>query len=445
MPERCISIRGGRLIDPGNAVDSRTDLHLADGRVLAIGAAPAGFAPKRVIDATGLVVCPGLIDLCARLREPGLEHKATIASESAAAAAAGITTLCCPPDTDPIIDTPAVAQLIRRTAQIRGLARVLPAGALTKGLAGEQISEMAALKQAGCPVVSNADRPIRNARVLRRALEYAATFGLTSLLHPADADLSEGGLVHEGLVSTRLGLPGIPEAAETVAVARNLALAEQTEARIHFRGLSTARATAMLAEARARGVQVSADVSAHQLILCEHDLADFRANAHVSPPLRTAADRAALRAAVASGEITAICSDHQPHEPDAKLDPFPQTQPGISALETLLSLVLSLVDDGVLGLPAALACLTSHPAEILGRGLPATAERMPDCSLGHLHVGAIADCCLFDPVARWQVSPARLRSRGHNTPFLGAELTGQVRYTLLAGRIVFEADPEHHR
>jgi dihydroorotase len=324
MPDSpAVSIRGGRVIDPAAGLDEVTDLHLADGAIAGLGPPPADFEPQRIIDATGLVVCPGLVDLSARLRQPGCEHKATVASETRAAAAAGITTLCCPPDTLPPVDTPAVAQLIRQLAEERGHARVLPAGALTRGLDGEQISEMAALKLAGCPVMSNADRPVRDTRVLRRALEYASTYGLCTFLHPADAYLSEGGLVHEGRMATQLGLPGIPEAAEVLGVARDLALAEQTGARVHFRGLSTGRATAMLAEARSRRLPVSADVAAHQLWLTEDALAGFNADARLIPPLRTAADRDALRAAVAAGEITAICSDHQPHEPDAKLNPFP--------------------------------------------------------------------------------------------------------------------------
>jgi dihydroorotase len=423
-----LTIRGGRVIDPAAGIDAVTDVHIARGVIAAIGPPPEGFRPTDVIDAAGRIVCPGLVDLCARLRQPGLEHKATIPSETRAAAAAGITTLCCPPDTHPVVDTPAVARLIMQTAESRSFARVLPAGALTQGLDGEQITEMAALQQAGCPVMSNADRTIRNTRVQRRAFEYATTYGLTIFLHPADAYLSEGGLVHEGLVSTRMGLPGIPEAAETVAVARDLALAEQTGARIHFRGLSTARATAMIAEAQARGIAVTADVGAHQLFLTEDDVLGFNANAHVVPPLRTAADRDALRAAVADGTIAAICSDHQPHEPDAKLDPFPQTEPGISALETLLPLTLRLVTEGLLDLASALACLSANPARILGR---------PG---GRLQLGANADVCIFDPDLRWSPGPETLVSRGHNTPFIGAEMTGRVCCTLLRGRVVFRSE-----
>jgi dihydroorotase len=426
-PER-ISIVNGRLLDPANGVDGVLDLHIDGGRVAAVGAPPAGFAAERTLDARGLTVCPGLVDLCARLREPGQEHKATIASETRAAAAGGITTLCCPPDTRPVIDTPAVAALLTQTAERAGLARVVPAGALTQGLAGEQISEMAALQRAGCVVLSHADRPIANTQVQRRAMEYATTFGLTLFLRPEDHDLRDQGCVHEGRVSTLLGLPGIPEAAETVALARDLVLAEQTGARVHFRGLSCGRATVMLAKAQARGVAASADVSAHQLFLTEDDVGDFDSNCHLIPPARTAADRDALRAAVASGVIGAICSDHQPHEPDAKLAPFPATEPGISAIETLLPLTLALVAAGVLDLPAAIARVTLGPAQILG--LP----------VGRLDPGRTADVCVFNPDAAWVVSPATLLSEGHNTPFIGREVRGRVRWTLLGGRIVFDRE-----
>ena len=423
-----ISILNGRLLDPASRIDRDSDLHIADGLIAAVGEVPAAFRADRTLDARGHLVCPGLVDLCARMREPGAEHKATIASETRAAAASGITSLCCPPDTRPVIDTPAVAQLVAQTAERAGWARVFPAGALTKGLEGEQISEMAALKHAGCTVMSHADRPITNTQVLRRAMEYAATFGLTVFLRPEDRYLRDQGCVHEGAVSTRLGLPGIPEAAETVALARDLALAEQTGARVHFRGLSCGRAATMLAEARSRGVRASADVSAHQLFLTEEAVDGFDARCHLLPPLRTGEDLAALRAAVARGEIAAVCSDHQPHEEDAKLAPFPATEPGLSGLETLLPLLLRLVADGVLDLPTAVARLTLGPAKILG--LP----------LGRLDVGRAADVCVFDPEARWLLTPSTLVSQGHNTPFLGWELKGRVSWTLLAGRIVYERD-----
>lgn len=423
-----ISIINGRLVDPANGVDEHTDLHIADGRVAAVGAVPAGFSPDRTLDARAHVVCPGLLDLCARLREPGAESKATIFSETLAAASAGITTICCPPDTQPVIDTPAVAQLITQIAERAGCARVVPAGALTQRLEGEQISEMAALKRAGCVVMSHGCAPIASTQVQRRAMEYATTFDLAVFLRPEDHDLRDQGCVHEGAVSTRLGLPGIPEAAETVALARDLVLAEQTGARVHFRGLSCGRSAAMLVEAQRRGVKASADVCAHQLFLTEAAVDGFDANCHVLPPLRTLEDLGALRAAVARGDITAICSDHQPHEEDAKLAPFPATEPGISALETLLPLTLRLVSEGLISLSAAIDRLTAGPADILG--LP----------LGRLDVGRTADVCIFDPEARWVASPSTLVSQGHNTPFLGWELAGHVNWTLLAGRIAYERE-----
>lgn len=430
MAEGRISIVHGRLIDPVAGVDREADLHLADGRVAAIGPAPDGFRPDRVLDARGQVVCPGLVDLCARLREPGQEQRASIASETRAAAASGITTLCCPPDTSPVIDTPAVAQLIHQTAERNGHARVVPAGALTQGLEGRQITEMAALRQAGCAVLSEADRPVRNAQVLRRALEYAATFGLTVFLHPQDPDLSEGGCAHEGRVATRLGLPGIPEAAETLAVARGLALAEQTGARIHFRGLSTARGASKLAQARRAGVDATGDVSIHQLFLTEDDLDGFDADCHLIPPLRTLADRQSLRAAVAAGDIQAVCSDHQPHHADAKLMPFPETAPGMAALETLLPLALCLVSEGVLDLPTLIRRLTEGPAGILG------------LQVGSLEPGRVADVCVFDPALRWTPSDETLLTRGRNSPFLGVGMRGRVTWTLLGGRVTHERGPD---
>ncbi len=419
---RALSILNGRLIDPANGIDDRIDLHIAGERVLAIGQPPADFEPKRIIDARGQIVCPGFVDLCARVGE----QKASIARETRAAAAGGFTAVCCPPDTRPCIDTPAVAQLIRQTGQRHGVARVLPSGALTQGLDGTQISEMAALKQAGCPVMSHAQHRIASTLVLRRAMEYAATFGLTVFLHPEDPELRGGGCMHEGRVSTRLGLPGIPEAAETVAVARDLALAEQANAQVHFRGLSTARATEMVGEAQRRGVAATADVGVAHLILTEEDIGCFDSNCHIIPPLRTARDREALRTAVADGVIAAICSDHQPHEPDAKLAPFPATAPGISALETLLPLALRLVDDGVIDLPTLITRLTVGPAQILGRPF-----------LGRLDEGHSADVCVFDPEEHWVLRPEQMISIGHNTPFAGQTLKGRVSWTLLAGRIVY--------
>lgn len=420
-----IAIRNGRLIDPANRRDEQTDLYLADGRVLAIGAPPPGFVEQLSIDAGGQVVCPGLVDLNAHLREPGQEHKATIASELAAAARGGITTLCCAPDTDPVIDSPAVVELIRRRAKQSGKAMVLPIGALTLGLGGEIISAMAALQEVGCVALSNGLAPLNNTLVERRALEYAATYGLLVYLRAEDSQLRDHGCIHEGLVATRLGLPGIPSAAEAVAVARDLALAEHTGARVHFRGLSTAEAVRLIRRARNDGLPVSADVAVHQLHLTEQDVDQFDSRCHVSPPLRTPRDRDALRQGLADGVIGAICSDHQPHERDAKLAPFPSTLPGISGLETLLPLTLQLARDGLLDLPQAIARLTRDPAMILG------------IEAGALGIGDSANICVFDPEAHWRLDSSQMLSSGRNTPFDGWLLTGRVTHTLFEGRLVF--------
>ncbi len=423
-----IHVRGGRLIDPANGIDDPLDLWLADGKVAAVGSAPDGFRADQVIDAGGQVVCPGLIDLGAYLREPGFEHKATIESETRAAARGGITTLVCMPQTEPVIDTPAVWELIRRRAKACGRARVLAVGALTQGLAGEQLAEMGALAASGCVAVSNGRNPLASTLVARRAMEYATTFRLPVLLCSEDPHLKASGVVHEGAVATRLGLPGIPAAAETVAVARDLALTEHTGCRSHFHTLSTGRAAEMIAQARAGNRRLSADVAIHQLFLMETDVDGFRAECRVDPPLRTHADRERLRQAVAEGEIKVICSDHQPHEADAKAQPFPATAPGISGLETLLPLTLKLVEEKVLALPQAIACLTAAPARVLG------------LDLGHLAPGASADLCIFDPDAVWRFHASEMASAGRNTPFDGWEFRGRVTHTLFEGRITFKLE-----
>ncbi|MHB8742246.1 MAG: dihydroorotase [Sulfuricaulis sp.] len=420
-------IKGGRLIDPANGVDGNLDLYIGvDGFVVGVGKAPSGFKASRTIEAHGRVVCPGLVDLRARLREPGLEYKATIESEVHAAVAAGITTLCCPPDTHPVIDTPAMAQMIQSRAWRFGLTFIHPLGALTQGLEGKRLTDMEALDEAGCVGFTNALAPITDTLVMRRAMEYAATLDLTVFLHAEDPWLRNSGCVHEGEVGTRLGLPGIPEAAETVGVARDLALIEQTGCRAHFCNLSSGRAVAMVAEAEQQGLPISADVAVHHLHLSEHDIGDFNTLCHVRPPLRSTNDRKALRKALKNGVITAICSDHQPHEPDAKLAPFAQSEPGISALETLLPLTLKLVDDKLLSLSEALALLTHKPAEIIS------------VETGQLGVGATADICIFDPEATWVLTQDKLVSRGHNTPFLGWEFRGRVTHTLVGGRLVYK-------
>ncbi len=421
-----VRITGGRVIDPASALDRVADLFVVDTKVAAVGEAPRGFRASRTIDARDKVVCPGLVDVCARLREPGDEHKATIGSECKAAASAGITTLCSPPDTTPVVDTPAVVELIHQRAELSGSARVEVLGALTRGLAGEALAEMGALGEAGCVGISNGLRPIQDAEVMRRAMEYATTFGLTVFLNPQDACLARDRYVHQGTLSTQLGMAGIPETAETVMVARDLLLAEQTGARIHFCHLSTARAAQMVAEAKSRGLPVSADVTAHHLHLTETHTTDFNSDCHVEPPLRSETDRNGLRDAVYAGAIDAICSDHQPHERDARLNPFQGTEAGISALETLLPLTLDLVDDERLDLSACISRLTVGPARVLG------------IDRGAVTVGASADICIFDPNERWTLSAGRIVSQGHNSPFLGSELRGRVTHTLLGGRVVYE-------
>ncbi len=423
-----IVIRGGRLIDPANQVDARQDLYIERGKVVAIGEAPRGFVAERIIEAEGQVVCPGLIDLQAHLREPGYTQKGSIRTETAAAAAGGVTTLCCPPTTLPIMDTAAVAQLIQDRAEESGLTRVLPLGALTKGLNGEQLSNMVALRDAGCVALSNARQPIHSNQVLVRCLEYAATYDLLLFIQPQDYELSKDGCAHEGQVSTRLGLPGIPETAETLDLARYLLLAEQTGARLHFGQLSSPRAVQMVSDARERGARVSADVAIQQLLLSEDYLQDYDSAYHLIPPLRSEAHRQGLARALAAGALQAICSDHQPQEAAAKEAPFSATEPGMIGLQTLLPLSLQLVEQELISLAEALALLTQGPARVLA------------LDQGQLAVGADADICIFDPDRRWQLNADSNRSRSSNTPFMGQTLKGRVSYTLLAGNVIYQGD-----
>lgn len=421
-----LSILGARIIDPVSGLDQVNDLHIDAGKIVAIGAAPAGFNAARSLDAQGLVAAPGLVDLSVALREPGYSRKGTIASETRAAAAGGVTSLCCPPRTKPILDTSAVAELILDRAREAGHAKVFPIGALSKGLEGEQLAELIALRDAGCVAFGNGLSGFANTRTLCRALEYAATFDLTVIFHSQDRDLAQGGLAHEGAMASFLGLPGIPETAETVALARDLLLVEQTGVRAHFSQLTSARGVELIAQAQARGLPVTADVALYQLILTDEALVDFSSLYHVQPPLRTRADREGLREAVKSGVIQAISSHHQPHERDAKLAPFGATEPGISSVELLLPLALTLVEDGLLDLPTLLQRLSSGPAHAL---------RLP---VGELKVGAAADLVLFDPKAS-TVAGEQWRSKGENCPFIGHCLPGAVRYTLVDGHISHEA------
>ncbi|MCY1400444.1 Dihydroorotase-like protein [compost metagenome] len=420
-----ISIQGARIIDPASGLDRIADIHVEAGKVAAIGAAPAGFTAARTIDAAGLVAAPGLVDLNVALREPGYSRKGNIDSETLAAAAGGVTSLCCPPQTKPVLDTPAVAELILDRAREAGNTKVFPVGALTRNLAGEQLSELAALRDTGCVAFTNGLAPMASNRVLLRSLEYAATFDLTVVFTSQDPELAEGGLAHDGPTASFRGLAGIPETAETVALTRNLLLVEQAGVRAHFSQLTSARGVELIARAQQRGLPVTADVALYQLILTDEALRDFSSLYHVQPPLRTLADREALREAVKSGVIQAIASHHQPHEADAKNAPFAATEPGISSVELLLPLAMTLVQDGLLDLPTLIARLSHGPASAL---------RLP---AGQLAAGQAADIVLFDPEGSTLAGESWL-SRGQNCPFLGHCLPGSVRYTLMDGHVTYE-------
>lgn len=421
-----IQIQGGRVIDPANQFDQITDLFIRDGKIAAMGSAPTNFKADQIIDARGKVVSPGLIDLCAHLREPGYTRKGNINSETAAAAAGGITTICTPPTTKPIADNTAVVDLIQDRAAEAGNAKVLPMGALTQGLAGEQLSPMYALHKAGCVAFTNTRQPIRSSLILTRCLEYAATHDLLVMFQAQDADLAAGGSMHEDTTCTRLGLNGIPETAETTEVARCLLLTEQTGARAHFGQLSCERSVRMVMDARARGLKVTADVAIQNLLLTDENVSGFNPNFHLIPPLRCQLDRAGLRQALLADGFQAICSDHQPHELAAKQAPFAATEPGITGLETLLSLSLMLVEQELISLPEMIGKLTSGPASVLG------------LEGGNLSEGTAADICIFDPQQSWTLTEDNARSAGINTPFLNYPLKGVVHYTLLDGQIVFQ-------
>lgn len=421
-----IKISNGLVIDPANHIEAKHDIYISEGRIAAIGNQPDGFTIDETIDATGCNVIPGIVDLRARLREPGLANKATIESETRAAAASGITTLCIPPDTTPVIDTTSVVELIHQRAHEAGHAKIVTHAALTAGLKGEQLSEMAILKtQGNCVGVSNALRPVSNNLVMRRAMEYAASCGLTIFLHSEDEGLAGNGCAHEGAISTRLGLAGIPETAETNAIARDLLLVEQTGVRAHFCHISSARAVQMIARAQYDGLPVTADVTAHHLHLTEMDIGFFDSNCHVRPPLRTQRDREALVDALGTGNLNAICSDHEPHDADAKLAPFSETEAGISSLETLLPLALRLSDE--LSVSDVIDRLTHQPAKILG------------IDAGSLSLGEKADICIYNPETSWMMKADNMLSAGRNTPFEGWEFKGKVTHTLLNGKVVFSA------
>ncbi len=426
------TIANGRLIqiDPANGIDAKKDIYIAAGKIVGVGQAPTGFSASKSIDADGLIVVPGLVDLSARLREPGYEYKATLESELQAAMQGGVTSLVCPPDTDPVLDEPGLVEMLKHRAKTLNQAHVYPLGALTVGLKGEALTEMAELTEAGCVGFSQADAPIVDTTVLFRALQYAATFGYTVWLRPQDAHLGRGGIAHGGAVASRLGLSGVPAIAETIALHTIFELVRETGARVHLCRLSSAQGIALVRAAKKDGLPISCDIGAHYLHLTDLDIGFFDANARVTPPFRAQRDRDAIRQGLADGTIDAICSDHTPVDDDEKLLPFGEASPGATGLELLLSLALKWAGEGAGAfadsmLTRAIAAITCNAARIAG--LPA----------GRLDVGSTADLCLFDPGLRWMVEAKALASQGKHTPFLGYELAGQVQVTVVAGHVAF--------
>jgi dihydroorotase len=420
-----LAILNGRLIDPQNKLDGQHDLFIEQGRIIAIDTPPANFKTDEQLDAKDKIVCPGLIDLCARVRSPGADSAYALEKELRSAVAGGITRLVCPPDTMPVIDMPATALLEQDLAADAGLARIHPIGAMTRKLEGLLLTDMAMLDEAGCVGVGNALKPIADTLILRRAMQYASTFDIKVFLTPFDPYLLGNGCLHEGALSTLLGLPSIPEAAETVAVARDLALIETAGVRAHIQLLSSARALEMIEHAQSRGLPVSASVAAHHLHICETDMLHFDSNYKVLPPFREHSDRQALRNGIKNGAVSSVCSDHQSRGNDTKLAPFSEASSGVIGLQTLLSLTLKLADDGICGLSEAIALLTTNPAQEIG------------INSGNLAIGQSADICIFDPDETWKLTPDSLYCRGQSSPFIGRTLKGKVRQTLIGGRIVY--------
>ena len=431
-----ILIENGRLIDPASGLDRIGDLALTGGRIVALGD-PTKFQADRVIDATGLVVGPGLVDLAARLREPGHEHEGMLESELNAAAAGGVTSLVCPPDTDPVLDEPGLVEMLKFRARKLSLCRLFPLGALTMKLEGASLTEMAELTEAGCVGFSQAEVPVRDTLVLARALQYAATYDYTVWLRPQDGFLGHG-VAASGAMATRLGLAGVPVMAETVALHTIFELLRATGARVHLCRISSAAGVELVRAAKREGLRVTADVSINSLHLTDLDIGYFDAAMRLTPPLRQGRDRDALRAGLADGTIDALVSDHMPVAADEKNVPFAEATPGATGLELLLSLALRWASDSGLPMARALAVVTAEPVRVLGHALGSLSA-----SAGRLVIGGVADICVFDPAASWSVTPERLVSQGKHTPFAyaisGFELPAQVRYTLVAGHIAFTA------
>jgi dihydroorotase len=419
-----ILITNGRVIDPASSIDRQADVAVADGKVLAIGSIPADFEADRTLDAQGCLVVPGLVDLAARLREPGYEHEGMLESEMAAAVAGGVTSLVCPPDTDPVLDEPGLVEMLKFRAEKMQSARLFPLGALTRGLAGEVLTEMAELTEAGCIGFGQADVPLGNTQVLQRALLYASTFGYTVWLRPQDRDLGKG-VAASGPLATRLGLAGVPVAAETIAIFTIVELMRSTGARVHLCRLSSAAGVDLVRAAKAEGLPLSCDLSINSLHLADTDIGFFDSRARLNPPLRQQRDRDALSAALADGTIDVLVSDHTPVEADAKTLPFAESEPGATGLELLLPLALQWAEQSGAGLARAIEVVSAAPARLIGLA-----------DAGRLSPGLAADLCVVDPALEWQVRPEALRSQGKHTPFGGYALRGRARFTLVGGRLV---------
>jgi dihydroorotase len=421
-----IHIKNGRMIDPKQGIDTVQDIFIAKGKIVATGIPPNEFQASRIIDAQSLVVCPGLVDLSVRLREPGLEYKATLESEMAAAVAGGVTSFACPPDTDPPLDEPGLVEMLKHRARNLNQAHVYPVGALTQGLKGERLTEMAELFDAGCVVFGQPDGLLSNLRILMQAMHYASTFDFSVWLRPQEISLTHHGVAHDGEVATRLGLPTIPVCSETIAISNIILLMKETGVKVHLCRISSAEALSMIRDAKRQGLPLTCDVTINHLHLSDMDIGFFDSNCHLMPPLRSFSDRDALRHGLLDGTIDAVCSDHAPVDEDAKLLPFGQAEIGATGVELLLSLTLKWGLEMRLPLLKTLSKITCDSAQILG------------INAGNLSVGKAADICIFDPNDYWKVTSDSILSQGKNTPFLGMELPGKTKYTLVNGHIVYE-------
>ena len=420
-------IQGGHVIDPGR-VNGVADVLIENGTISAVGPALTAPAGATVIQAKGQLVLPGFVDLHVHFREPGFEYKETIQSGTAAAVAGGFTTVCAMPNTNPVNDNQAVTEFMLERAKAAGNAHLYPIGAITKKSEGKELAEIGDLRRAGCVAISDDGKPVMNSLVMRRAMEYARAFDVPGVDHCEDLHLSEGGCMNEGLVSTELGLPGIPSAAEDVMVARNVSLAELTGARLHLAHISTAGSVRMVREAKARGLKVTAEACPHHFTLTEELTRGYNTHAKMNPPLRTMQDVQAIKEGLRDGTIDVIATDHAPHATQEKQQEFTEAPFGIVGLETALSLTLALVDEGVLTLESAVDKLATAPAKAFS------------LNAGTLAVGAPADVAIVDPNREWQVDPSRFRSKSRNTPFAGWKVKGRVTTTIVSGRVVFELD-----